>query len=127
MKQILLIEDDKSISDMYLRRLKLEGYEVSQAFDGQTGLDIAITKHPNLILLDIALPKLDGFTVLSKIREDIIWGKNVPVILLTNRDTNDEILDKIIKDQPAYYLLKANTELDYLVEKVKSLLVPEVL
>jgi two-component system, OmpR family, response regulator VicR len=118
MKKILLVEDDKMISDVYVRRLKLEGFEVTQAFDGEQGLTLACADHPDLILLDIIMPKMDGMTVLSKLRQDE-WGKNVAVILLTNKDTDDEILNNVVKDQPAYYLLKANTDLDHLVEKVK--------
>jgi DNA-binding response OmpR family regulator len=121
MKKILVVEDDEMISNVYRTKLQFVGFEVSVAYDGQKGLSIALDSHPDLILLDIALPKMDGMAVLQELRKDP-WGTNVPVILLTNFDADDEKLNRILKDKPAYYLVKSTTDLDVLVEKVKSAL-----
>jgi CheY-like chemotaxis protein len=67
------------------------------------------------------MPKMDGIAMMERLRADQ-WGKTVPIIILTNLDTSSNMISTILKDQPAYYLLKANTKLEDLVEKVKDVL-----
>jgi len=64
---------------------------------------------------------MDGITMMETLRQDE-WGKRVPIIILTNLDASDKIIDTILKDQPSYYLLKANTKLEELVDKIKDVL-----
>lgn len=88
-KKILIIEDEKSISDIIKFNLTKEGFAVETAFDGQEGFEKAISEKPDLILLDIMLPIMDGFAVCRKIREK----SNVPILMLTAKE---EEVDKVL-------------------------------
>lgn len=88
-RKILVVDDEKPISDIILFNLQKEGYDVSVAFDGEEALKVAYQIQPDLILLDVMLPKLDGFQVLRRLRETF----NTPVIMLTARE---EEVDKVL-------------------------------
>ena len=88
-KTILVVDDEKPIIDILVYNLKKEGYNTLEATDGEMGLEIALEKKPNLILLDIMLPKMDGLTACKKIKNSI----NVPILILSAKD---EELDKIV-------------------------------
>jgi len=88
-KTILIVDDEKPIVDILVYNLQKEGYNTIEANDGLTAVDIALSKKPDLILLDIMLPKMDGLTVCKKIRTTL----NVPILMLTARD---EEIDKIV-------------------------------
>lgn len=119
-KKILLAEDEKMIADMYSTKFTLEGYEVVTARDGAEALAMAKSEKPDIILLDIIMPKLDGFAALKSIREDAIL-KSTPVILLTNLGQEDDI--KKGKQLGADdYFVKANHSPQEIVEKVKTVL-----
>lgn len=123
-KKILVVEDESSLRLALSNKLENAGYLVLQAEDGLKGLEIAIQHKPALILLDIAMPRMDGFTMLDKLRENT-WGKIVKVIILTNFDADDEKMSKIVKDQPSYYLVKNNNSLEEVLEKVQNMLSPQ--
>ena len=89
-KLILIVEDEKPISDILKFNLEKEGYKTAQAFDGEEGLNLAKTNEFDLILLDVMLPKMDGFQVLREVRALKV---NIPIILVTARE--DEI-DKVL-------------------------------
>lgn len=120
-KILLLIEDDKILLNMYQKLLVNHGYEVHTAMDGEDGLNKALADHPDLILLDIRMPKMDGMTMLKLLRQDA-WGKDAKVIILTNLDPIDKILQGVIEDHPTYYLVKANTKSEDVLEKIKEAL-----
>jgi len=88
-KTILIVDDEKPIVDILVYNLQKEGYSTIEANDGLTAVDIALNQKPDLILLDIMLPKMDGLTVCKKIRSKL----NVPILMLTARD---EEIDKIL-------------------------------
>lgn len=88
-KKILIIEDEKPISDIIKFNLTKEGFAVETAFNGQEGLDKALSWDPDLILLDIMLPVMDGFSVCKKVRET----SNVPILMLTAKE---EEVDKVL-------------------------------
>ena len=118
--KILLIEDEEMLANMYETKFKNEGFNIRKALDGETGLKMAIEDKPDIILLDIIMPKLDGFSVLKKIKEnDKI--KNVPVVLLTNLG-QDEDIKKGQTLGAAGYLVKANLTPIEVVNKVKEYL-----
>ena len=88
-KTILIVDDEQPIVDILVYNLKKEGYNTLEANDGVTAVDIALNKKPDLILLDIMLPKMDGLTVCKKIRSKY----NIPILMLTAKD---EEIDKIL-------------------------------
>ncbi len=120
-KILLLIEDDKILLNMYQKLLVNHGYDVHIAMDGEDGLKKALQDHPDLILLDIRMPKMDGMTMLKFLRQDV-WGKNAKVIILTNLDPVDGILQGVVQDHPAYYLVKANTKSEEVLERIEGVL-----
>lgn len=120
-KILLLIEDDLILLDMYSKLLLNHGYTVNTAVDGEDGLKKALEEHPDLILLDIRLPKMDGMTVLKNLRSDT-WGKDAKVIILTNLDASDHILQGVVDDHPSYYMVKSNTRPEIVLEHIKEVI-----
>lgn len=121
-KIVLITEDEPPMLRILTDKLTESGFETLQAKNGEEGLKTALEHHPDLILLDVLMPKLNGMVMMDKLREDE-WGKKVPIIVLTNVSADtDETLKAIVKDQPAYYFVKSNSKLDEIVEKVKEIL-----
>lgn len=117
-KKILLVEDDEFLAELYATKLTIEGYEVFLANDGEKGVKVAKEKKPDLILLDIILPKMDGFEALSKIKADQEI-KAIPVILLTNLSQKDEV-KRGLDLGAADYLIKAHFMPSEVVKKIKQ-------
>ncbi len=118
--KILIIEDDTFLSSMYSTKFNLEGFEVVVANKGEEGIKLAEEEKPDIILLDILLPGVDGFTVLKKLKkEDNIKG--IPVIMLTNLGQNDDVR-KGFELGAVGYLIKAHYMPSEVVEKVKDAL-----
>lgn len=121
MAKVLLIEDDKILLGMYQKLLSNHGYDVHTAMDGEDGLKKALQDHPDLILLDVRMPKMDGMTMLQHLRGDV-WGKDAKVIILSNLDAVGDILQGVVRDHPTYYLIKANTKFEDVLEKIQEIL-----
>lgn len=121
MSRILLVDDDATMSALYKEVFEKEGFSFHTARDGEEGLKLALEILPDVILLDILLPKKDGMTVMHQLRATE-WGKKEPIIILTNVDPDDTMLSDVIQGQPTYYLLKTNTTPEELLEKVKQIL-----
>ncbi len=121
-KKLLIVEDEKMLSEMYAERFAYEGFEILLAEDGEKGVEMALEEKPDLIILDILLPRKEGVDVLKEVRESGGWGSSVPIIMLTNLDCNDYILEAIEKYSPSYYFIKSNIELKEVVKKVHELL-----
>ncbi len=120
MKTILFIEDESALQKTFGEVLGQEGYKVIPALDGETGLKLAKTKNPDLILLDLILPKIHGFDVLKKLKETE-ETKNIPIIILTNLEGVEDI-NKALEMGVTTYLVKAQYSLEEVIEKVKSTL-----
>jgi len=116
--KILLVEDEKGLSEMYKTKFEMENYEIVQSFDGKDGLEKAKEINPDIILLDIILPKLDGFLVLKELKSDDKL-KEIPVLLLTNLGQEDDI-KKGKKLGADGYFVKANHNPAEIVDKVKE-------
>ncbi|HEY4514497.1 MAG TPA: response regulator [Candidatus Paceibacterota bacterium] len=117
-KSVLLVDEDDAFRMPLSDRLKEEKITVLEAHDGEEGLRVAIEKMPSLILLDISMPRMDGLTMLKKLREDK-WGANAQVVLLTNLSDNAPIaasLEKGVFD----YLVKTDWTMEELAKKVKE-------
>ncbi len=103
---VLFVEDDASVAQMYRLKLELDGYSVDVAGDGLTALEKARTAHPDIIFLDLRLPKMDGLTVLENLRGDPMTA-NIPVVILSNWNERELVergvqlgaLDHLIKSQ----------------------------
>ena len=117
-KKILIVDDEAPSSKLLKDKFESTGFEVLTAKNGEEGLMKAVTQKPDLILLDIVMPRLDGMTMLKKLREDE-WGKGVEVILLTNLSDNDKVR-QALKNNVYDYLIKSNWKLEDLVIKVKE-------
>lgn len=125
-KNILIVEDDPSTSDVYSIALIQQGFVVHTAFNGKEGLEKAQKEHPDLILLDILMPIMDGFTMLQELRKSGDYGKSVPVILLTNLSaSNEDIIKKVAETEPVYYIVKISMGPEEIVEKIKERLSPK--
>lgn len=121
-KIILITEDEPPMLRILTDALMDSGFETLQAKNGQEGLTLALEKHPDLVLLDLLMPAMDGLTMIQKLRTDG-WGKNVPVIILTNVSSDtDPIIDTVVKTQPAYYFVKSDVKLDQIIEKIKQII-----
>jgi len=117
---ILLVEDDNFLANIYKTKFEMEGFKISVAMDGETGLKDAIRKKPDLILLDILLPKRDGFSVLEELKKDKNTV-NIPVILLTNLGQKDDV-EKGLQMGAVDYMIKAHFKPSEIVEKAKKVL-----
>ncbi len=117
---VLLVEDEKMLADMYATKFTMEGFKTNKAYDGAAGYEMAKDVKPDIILLDIIMPKLDGFAVLQKLRNDEAT-KDTPVILLTNLGQDEDI--KKGKELGATdYFVKANHTPAEVVNKVRDVL-----
>lgn len=119
--KILITEDEVTLRKVLTDIISQSGFSVIEAGDGNEGLEKAFSMHPDIILLNILMPGMDGLTMLEKLREDD-WGKSVPVIVLTNVEPKDEELQKIADYRAAYYMIKTKTNLEQVVEKIRELL-----
>lgn len=118
--KILLIEDDPFLLNMYAAKFELENFNIIIADNGEKGLALAIKESPDVILLDIMLPNMDGFEVLQRIKSDSRLSK-ITVILLTNLSQKDDV-DKGLNMRAEDYLIKAHFTPSEVVEKVKRVL-----
>ena len=119
-KKILIIEDDTVISAMYQAKLQQSGYAILTADNGADGLKTAKEQKPDLILLDVIIPQLDGFSVLQELKSNE-ETKNIPVILLTNLSTSED-REKGNKLGALDYIVKANITPAQISEKVNAIL-----
>ncbi len=121
-KTVLIVEDDDNIRDLVLIALKPKGHALLQAKNGAEGVELALANHPDLILLDLMMPVMDGMTAFKKIREDA-WGKNVPVIIMTNLSaTEDKLVADMVANKPLHYLIKSDWEIPDVIKKVEAAL-----
>ncbi len=118
MKKILFVEDEAALQEAFGDVLKQAGYDVINALDGEIGLRLAKSEKPDLIMLDLMLPKLHGFEVLEKLKKDA-ETKDIPVIVLTNLEKVEDI-DKAIELGAKTYLVKMQYNLEEVIDKVKK-------
>ena len=117
-KKILIVEDEIAIQNILCDKLAQEGYDVHIASDGDEGLTLALAEHPDLILLDILMPKVSGLKMLESLRADI-WGKHVHVFVLTNLQQSKE-KSAAFNQHVAKYFDKADIKLEDLLLAVKT-------
>jgi DNA-binding response OmpR family regulator len=120
MKKILFIEDESALQKTLGEILKQEGYEVIPALDGEVGFRLVKEEKPDLILLDLILPKINGIEVLKMLKETA-ETKAIPVIVLTNLGEIKDV-NKAVELGATTYLVKAQYTLEEVVEKIKKVL-----
>ncbi|PJB08853.1 response regulator [bacterium (Candidatus Gribaldobacteria) CG_4_9_14_3_um_filter_33_9] len=118
--KILIIEDDQRINKVYTAKLSIEGIEVSTALDGEEGLRRIYDEKPDLILLDLMLPKKSGFEILKEIKKDEKI-KDIPVLILSNLAQEKEIEEGLALGAQDY-LVKTNYSIQQVMEKIKKAL-----
>jgi CheY-like chemotaxis protein len=127
MKKILVVEDELAYLKLLKVQLTKKGYLVIEAVNGKEGLEKAKKENPDLILLDIKMPLLDGMAMLDLLRKEesekkLPAAKQVKVIILTNLEPDNKIIGKVLSDQPSYYFVKSDIQFNELLEKIKELL-----
>lgn len=120
MQKILIVEDEVTLNKSLGEFLGAEGYEVLSAFDGESGAEMARSKMPDLILLDIILPKKDGYEVLDELKKDG-KTKEIPIILLTNLESPEDI-QKAFDKGATTYLVKSAYKMEDVVERIRETL-----
>jgi len=116
----LIIEDDKFLRELITRKLLNEAYEVSEAVDGEEGIKKIKEEKPDLVLLDLILPGIDGFEVLSQMRKESALS-SIPVIILSNLGQKEDV-EKGLKMGAVDYLIKAHFTPGEIIDKIKSAL-----
>jgi len=119
MQRILVIEDDRFLRKAAEAALRRHGYTVLTASDGETGLHAARAERPDLVLLDLIMPRMQGFEVLKLLKEDASTT-SIPVIILSNLGQDSDV-KAALEAGAVDYLVKANLALDMLVERVRAL------
>lgn len=121
MAKILLVDDDKLMVKMYQGKFEDDGFEVAVAVDGQMGFEKALEFKPDLILLDIMMPRVDGLEMLKNLKGNEV-AKTIPVILLTNVGGSDEDVERGLSMGAVAYMVKAHYDAKDVVKKVKEIL-----
>ncbi len=122
-KTILIVEDEESLRDAIVDILQRKNFLSLEAKNGQEAVEIALEKHPDLILLDLIMPEMDGMTALKIIRQNAAWGAHVPVIILTNLSaTNEQLVEDMVTHKPMHYLVKSDWKLHDVVKKIEEIL-----
>lgn len=119
-KLVLVIDDDDNLRTVLLDKLGVSGFDVEQATDGEDGLKKALAFHPDIILLDVMMPKMNGWDVLESLRKDD-WGKSAKILLLTVLDDFNSVSRGLEKEANGY-LVKTQLSLDEIVEQIQDTL-----
>lgn len=119
--KILVVEDDAVLRKAMVEALSKE-FTVISASDGVEGIAVALKERPNLVLLDIAMPHMDGLAVMKELRASGEWGKRIPIILLTSSNADDRIMHGIVENEPSFYLVKSEYSPQGVIQKIKEAL-----
>jgi two-component system phosphate regulon response regulator PhoB len=119
--KVLLVEDDPMVVRMYERKFKLEGFNLTMAFNGFEGMEALKKERPDIILLDIMMPKMSGLEMLKLVKDDPQY-KDLPVVMLTNLGDRAEDVEKCKELGAEDYWVKANIKLEDIIGRVTSIL-----
>jgi DNA-binding response OmpR family regulator len=118
--KILVVEDDKFLRELISQKLTREGYDVKEAIDGEDGVVKVKEEKPDIILLDLILPGMDGFEVLAKIKDDP-EVENIPVVILSNLGQRDDV-ERGLKLGAVDFLIKAHFTPGEIIEKIEKVM-----
>lgn len=122
-KTILVVEDEKILREAIVDALRRRNFLTIEAKNGREGVEAVLDKQPDLILLDLNMPEMDGMTAFKKIREAEDSGPHVPIIVLTNLSPNDKkIAEDIITHKPINYLIKSDWKIHDVIDKIEKAL-----
>jgi CheY-like chemotaxis protein len=125
-KKVLLVEDDEATLKALHEVLANAGLVIIEAKNGALGLEAAYQEHPDLILLDILMPTMDGWQMLQALREKDSWGKCVPVVILTNLSSDEDTQIRHIAELgPSFFMVKSDWKAEGIVNKVLEMLSAE--
>lgn len=119
-KKILIIEDDKFLRELIVQKLSKEGFEIEEAVDGEEGVKKIKEVAPDLVLLDLILPGIDGFEVLTKVKDDSSLAQ-IPIIILSNLGQKEDV-ERGLKLGAVDYLIKAHFTPGEIIVKIKAVL-----
>jgi DNA-binding response OmpR family regulator len=121
-KTILIVEDEPSLRQALRDILSRKGFACLEANDGVAGLSAALEHTPDLIMLDLLMPKMDGMEMLKQLRADA-WGKQARVLILTNlsADSSERVRD-VVETTPDFYLIKSDWSINDIVKKTEEML-----
>ncbi len=117
---VLIVDDDDAIRDMYATAFELAGHKVLTAPNAELGVELALTKQPSIVLMDITLPGMNGHEAVEKIRADA-WGKTAKIMYLTNLSDAGNLMSAV-EQKSDEYIVKANVEPKDVVAKAEQLM-----
>ncbi|MFH1292150.1 MAG: response regulator [bacterium] len=122
MKKILIVEDEQPLQQVLKYKLEKNGnYQIFQAYDGIEGLEMSLRERPDLIVLDIMMPKMDGMAMLKQLRKNKKWGENAKILMLTNLDGSDHVSQAA--EQGVFdYLVKNDWGIENVTNKIEEML-----
>ena len=121
-KKILIVEDERPLREALRDILTRSGFLVLEAADGEKGLALALAEHPDITLLDLVMPKMNGTEMLTRLRADD-WGKDAAVIVLTNLSADSgELVRNVVSGAPLFFLVKSDWDIHDVVDKVREVL-----
>ncbi len=121
-KTVLIVEDEAPLRNALKDAFTHEGFTTQEAANGAEGLAFALTLKPDVIILDLMMPIMDGQTMIKELRADEAYGKNADIIVLTNVGILNEEAKQVNMEVPAFYLTKSNWDVAAVVEKAKVLI-----
>ena len=121
-KKILLVEDDQILAKLYQTKFQREDFDIQLAFDGEEGLEKMKSFNPDLIILDLIMPKVDGFTFLMKLKDDQgLSARKTPILVLSNLGQESDV-KKAMNMGASNFFIKADVSLSQMVEMVRKYL-----
>ncbi len=120
MKKVLIVEDQPEMRLLIKDQLAAKGFDVSEAKNGKEGLEAALKEHPDLILLDVLMPEMNGIEMAKKLHEDE-WGKNAKLIIMTNFDSESK-LRRELQNITFKYMIKTDVQIEEIVEEATRVL-----
>ncbi len=117
---VLIAEDEDALRSILTQSFQAAGYRTLEAVDGEVAARLALQYHPDVTVLDIMMPKVDGITALKQMRLDP-WGQTAMVIMLTNLTADNQILQGLAEAAPSYYFVKSDMDPDQLIAKIKEI------
>lgn len=118
---ILVVEDDTDLREILREKLKMEGFEALEAENGKVGLDLALENHPDMILLDILMPVMDGLSMLKELRKDA-WGATAGVFILSNLNEAEKVQEGV-EGNTYGYLIKSDIQPDDIIALIRKKLI----